>query len=643
MRKIGNRLISIVLTIVFFVGSLSIALAESTTSNQSLPVIIQEAVDLGIVDASLSSRLSDIATQPEVAQMVKNVDDLVFGKDHSEFLIDMLDRYESSTRPASRYWFAQAVYNSYYVERMKIDYPGYDALLDISGSDFPGELWPDASVINQNLGDGSIGEGALFSFCTDAYAITGDTTVGPVTGTWREDWDSWNGPAICGVLFDRTTGEKVLPLDKGRAFNPATKMTLEDAISASLRYYHYYEKPAVDVAYSDVESYDHTIITDELLNRASNLPNATCQSLPSQWHGILWSTMGYVTTGALSCDTDKVATPGDIRIIKDAGLNFLGLSVSFSRLQGPDFISGTVNETRLKELDQIIAWCMEQDIHVDLRGWEIQGFKDSDEFNKCREKQEKSLTNKGVMAEFAQFWGMLARRYAGISNRDLSFNLLVEPSYKNDKAYVKYMKPVIDAIREATPDRVIIADIHASGLKGEGLAKLGVALSYHQYDPRSFCVLNDMRVQEKDIIDDRNYLQSVVWPYQTADGEIYDAKACMDIPLSGEKRSVSLDDVRNTAVKYNVGFMVGEFGIFGEHAGYIGRYRYTDETLFGYLQDMTTVFKENDLPWCYGAFLGNTGLVLTYPAVIGVKYDKTDSSVYYVDIGMRDFFQSTVQ
>ena len=153
----------------------------------------------------------------------------------------------------------------------------------------------------------------------------------------------------------------------------------------------------------------------------------------------------------------------------------------------------------------------------------------------------------------------------------------------------------------------------------------------------------DYGIYEKDIIDDRNYLQSVVWPYQTADGEIYDAKACMDIPLSGEKRSVSLDDVRNTAVEYNVGFMVGEFGIFGEHAGYIGRYRYTDETLFGYLQDMTTVFKENDLPWCYGAFLGNTGLVLTYPAVIGVKYDKTDSSVYYVDIGMRDFFQSTVQ
>lgn len=643
MSKIGDRLVSIVLTLILFVGSSSAVLAESTASNQTLPDTIQEAENLGIVDASLCSRLSDIATQPEVAQMVKNVDDLVFGKDHSQFLIDMLNRYKSSTQPASRYWFAQAVYNSYYVEKMKIVYPGYDALLDISGSDFPGELWPDASVINQNLGDGSIGEGALFSFCTDAYAITGDTSVGPVTGTWREDWDSWNGPAICGVLFDRTTGEKVLPLDKNRAFNPATKMTLEDAINASLRYYHYYEKPAVDVAYSDVSSYDRSIITDELLNRDSKLPDATCHSLPSQWHGILWTTMGYVTKGALSCDTDKVALQGDIQIIKDAGLNFLGLNISFSLLQGPDFISGSVNETRLKELDQIIAWCMEQDIHVDLRCNELQGFKDSDEFNTCREKQDKNLTNKAVMGEFAKFWGMLARRYADISNRDLSFNLICEPSYKSDKAFVKYVKPAVDAIREATPDRVIMADIHSYGLKGTELAKLGVALSYHQYDPRAFCVLNDMGVQEEDIIDNRIYLQSIVWPYLAKNGKTYDAVACMDSPLFGDKGSITLNDLRKTAKKYNVGVMVGEFGIFGEHAGYISRYRYTNETLFGYLKDMTTVFKENDLPWCYGVFLGNTGLVLTYPAVIGAKYDKTDASVYYVDIGMKDFFRSTIQ
>ena len=134
-----------------------------------------------------------------------------------------------------------------------------------------------------------------------------------------------------------------------------------------------------------------------------------------------------------------------------------------------------------------------------------------------------------------------------------------------------------------------LADIHNWGLTGEAMAKMGVALSHHHYDPRDFCVLEGTDNEQ-----DKDYLHSVKWEYT--------AKDTFDLHAYGDENIASLNDVRKTAEKYGVGFMVGEFGVFGN--GFLSKYRYSDKTLSSYITSMTKVFEEEGLGWVWGSMDG---------------------------------------
>ena len=93
---------------------------------------------------------------------------------------------------------------------------------------------------------------------------------------------------------------------------------------------------------------------------------------------------------------------------------------------------------------------------------------------------------------------------------------------------------------EADPDRCIIADIHAGGLTGESMGKLGVAFSYHAYDPRGFGVLTEENQN------DAAYLSTVQWPFTASDGITYDAETVLNSRLHN---GVSANELAATAHK----------------------------------------------------------------------------------------------
>ena len=92
------------------------------------------------------------------------------------------------------------------------------------------------------------------------------------------------------------------------------------------------------------------------------------------------------------------------------------------------------------------------------------------------------------------------------------------------------------------------------------------------------------------------------------------------------------------AEKNDVGFMVGEFGVFGELKGGMATVRYTDEALFGYYRDIIETFEKEGIGWIVGPIAGTWGLQAPYPAVEGVQYEKV--GLYYVDTGFRDLLKS---
>ncbi len=77
------------------------------------------------------------------------------------------------------------------------------------------------------------------------------------------------------------------------------------------------------------------------------------------------------------------------------------------------------------------------------------------------------------------------------------------------------------------------------------MAKMGVALSYHHYEPRNFCALD-----ETDNEWDKDYLQSVKWEFA--------AKDTFDLHSDDDENIASLNDVRKIADQYGVGFMAGK-------------------------------------------------------------------------------------
>ena len=66
---------------------------------------------------------------------------------------------------------------------------------------------------------------------------------------------------------------------------------------------------------------------------------------------------------------------------------------------------------RLEKLDHVLAWCMENDIHLNLRATGVGGFYNSNEQNMAID-----FGRKGLDTRLAQMWQAVARRYADIPN-----------------------------------------------------------------------------------------------------------------------------------------------------------------------------------------------------------------------------------
>jgi len=182
-----------------------------------------------------------------------------------------------------------------------------------------------------------------------------------------------------------------------------------------------------------------------VLMQAAELPGPTPSKLP-RWRGFnLLEKFHFSGKQAPFLEND-------FRMIADLGFNFVRLPMDYrGYISGKDWEK--FDEVPLRQIDQAIEWGGKYGIHVSLNlhrtpGWTVAN--PPEETNLWTDAEPRRVA--------ALHWRMFARRYRGIPNSRLSFNLFNEPAGIEEQTYVSVVSTMLGAIRAEDPDRLVICD-----------------------------------------------------------------------------------------------------------------------------------------------------------------------------------------
>src|SRR6266480_353940 len=182
----------------------------------------------------------------------------------------------------------------------------------------------------------------------------------------------------------------------------------------------------------------------------------------------------------------------DFATMAEWGFNFARLPLSYWVWGRKDDWS-IINEEPLKEIDRAIELGRQYGIHININFHRIPGYcinerelEPADLFSGTRAQRDKAL------AAAAFHWRAFTKRYKGIPNRQLSFDLINEPqkmrSYEGylEERYVEIVKALVAGIREVDRKRLIFADgINIGQAPVMGIADLGLVQSTRGYLPKA--------------------------------------------------------------------------------------------------------------------------------------------------------------
>jgi len=138
-----------------------------------------------------------------------------------------------------------------------------------------------------------------------------------------------------------------------------------------------------------------------------------------------------------------------------------------------------LKEDVLKEIDQAVEFGKKYGIHVNINFHRAPGY--------CVNPPAEPLdlwTSDEALDVCAYHWAHFAKRYKGIPNDRVSFDLLNEPARIEEGIYFRVVKRLVEAIHSEDPERLVIADGLSWGRDPvHSLTELGVAQSTRGYDP----------------------------------------------------------------------------------------------------------------------------------------------------------------
>ena len=146
----------------------------------------------------------------------------------------------------------------------------------------------------------------------------------------------------------------------------------------------------------------------------------------------------------------------EFKALHDWGFNFARLPLDYRILIAEDNWL-ELDERKMKHLDDAVEWGRKYGVHVQIALHRIPGYCILDR------TEAFPLGTSPVAQEAAcRMWSAFAKRWKGIPNENLSFNLFNEPTRHTAGAnYLPLALKLIKAIRDVDPDRFIMADGNA--------------------------------------------------------------------------------------------------------------------------------------------------------------------------------------
>jgi endoglucanase len=281
---------------------------------------------------------------------------------------------------------------------------------------------------------------------------------------------------------------------------------------------------------------------------------------------------------------EKFTAPGrpfvesDFAWMAEWGFNFVRLPLSYHCWANPnDWLK--VREPVLKEIDQAVEFGRKHGVHVNINFHRGPGY--------CVNPPAERLSlwkEEEALQACAWHWAQFAKRYKGLPNAQVSFDLLNEPADIPDATYGRVVKGLVEAIRAEDPGRLIIADGLRWGNKPvPSLKELGIAQSTRGYAP--------MRISHHKAswVNGQNWPEPS-WPLQIKEGDVYDKAR-----LRREQIEPWL-----ALAKQGVGVHVGEWGA----------YSFTPHKVaLAWMQDCLDLWKEVGWGWSLWNFRGGFGIL----------------------------------
>ena len=173
-------------------------------------------------------------------------------------------------------------------------------------------------------------------------------------------------------------------------------------------------------------------------------------------------------------------------LMAEVGLDFVRIPMDY-RFWTRDFDYLHPDERIFEHVDEYVAACRERGLHACLNFYRAPGYC----VNRTELERDNLWVDRIAQDAFVFHWELLARRYKGISNDSISFDLVNEPPGvgrygMTREAHEEVVRRTVAAIRSIDPDREIVIDGLSSGnLAMPELADLDVIQSCRGYEPKA--------------------------------------------------------------------------------------------------------------------------------------------------------------
>lgn len=285
----------------------------------------------------------------------------------------------------------------------------------------------------------------------------------------------------------------------------------------------------------------------------------------------------------------------DLKWIRDWGFDFIRLPMDYwlwidtnwreTRTLSPDDMD-KISERMMERVDRTVELGIKYGLHVSLNFHRAPGYC----INNPQREPFVLWSDPRAEDAFVSHWDLFAKRYKGVSVKDLSFNLIneapsVKQGYMSAEDYRRVMTRATEVIRKVTPDRTIIIDGLSVGNKVvENMIPTGVAQSVHAYTPAG---ISHYRASW---VDRNGTFPTPTWPLLNKDG------------------SVKYDRARLEA-HYAPWGELARKGI-GVHCGEAGCYNKTPyDVFYAWYSDVMDILKGHGIGYALWNFRGTFGIL----------------------------------